>query len=363
MRSKKQALMTVLNSLHTDARVQRAALVVSEEYELVLVGVDKGWDNPQIRQIIIDSKCGNSIDKYRCYIKRVKEIIKDNDFDLFYAHDYYSAALVPWVKRIKPKTKIIYDSHEIIIPEQGKKHSLRDLFFYYFEKKAVKTAGLVICASQDRSALMKEHYRLNTYPLSIDNISELPIIRDESSDKLLKELHQSIKAPILVYAGVLVKGRRIDTLIDIISKHLTGSLLIVGDGPDRKRLEELSSLRIPGRYYFTGSIPYEHMGAILLECDVGFISYPNDTMNNKLCAPNKIYEYASVQLPMIAPYNPTICSFFEQGMLGVVDENLQTAYERVIENLSYYKENCRLFSINHPWSHKAQQLLDAIRNL
>jgi len=362
---RKKAIMVVMNVLDTDARVQRAARALEECVDITVIGIGKSSGEQMYAQILLSINSRIGIFRYFEYLRKVKRFLRRNIFDIFYAHDYFSAALVSWVRRKFPKTVIIYDSHELIFPAKGFSNSKRDAFFSYFEKKAIKSANLVICASTERASLMKDYYQMSESPLVIENISQLEIIQDNNSQGYLDKANGILRSNglILVYAGVLSQGRKIDSLIDIVEERSYTKLLIIGGGPERQRLEMIASEKIPGRYYFTGSIPYKYMGILLKECDVGYISYPTDSLNNTYCASNKIYEYASVALPMIATNNPTINSLFEEYSIGVIDSNLGNAFDKIISNIEGYKNNCIKFTDSHQWSEKAAQLVRTIEEL
>ena len=363
--NKKRVIMAVMNALDTDARVQRAAKALEDLYDLTLIGVGKGCGEQSFDQVVLDINNRNGVLRFFDYVNKIKKYLKNDQFDVFYAHDYFSAALVSWVRRRFPKTVIVYDSHELIFPALGFSQSKRDAFFSHFEKEAIKNANLVICASDERASLMKDYYHMSESPLVIENISQLPIVEDEISQELLHNADKIIKSPevILVYAGVLSPGRKIDSLIDIVAERPDTKLLIIGGGPDRERLESIATEKIADRFHFTGSVPYKYMGILLNKCDVGYISYPTDSLNNTYCASNKIYEYASVNLPMIAPENPTIRKLFEEYSIGVIGSDLGQAFDEVRYNIQEYKKNCARFTEMHPWSRKATILTQEIESL
>lgn len=356
--------MVVMNALDTDARVQRAAVALENIFDLTLIGAGKGCGEQSFNQVILNINNSNGIFRFFDYLNQVKNFLIDNQFDVFYAHDYFSAALVGWVRKRFPKAVIVYDSHELIFPAKGFSQSKRDAFFGHYEKKAIKDANLVICASDERATLMKEYYRMSESPLVIENISQLPIVEDDFSEGLLDSADKIINSPgeILVYAGVLSPGRKIDSLIHIVEERPDTKLLIIGGGPDRERLESIAAEKIAGRFHFTGSVPYKYMGILLKKCDVGYISYPTDSLNNTYCASNKIYEYASVNLPMIAPENPTIRKFFEDFSIGEIDSDLGRAFDRVSQIIQTYKKNCGEFTETHQWSQKAKVLTEAVES-
>lgn len=361
----KKAIMVVMNTLNTDARVQRAANALKEQFDLTVIATDKGTNEVGYNQVLMKTENTTGFLRYLKFCKFVKNYFKKSEFDLFYAHDYYSAGLVGWVHKKFPSVKIVYDAHELCMPEKGKKTGVRDLFFYNNEKWNIKKPNLVICATDERADIMQRHYGLSQKPLPIQNISELTIVDDDFARQLVERCDDFLKSSetILVYAGVLHPGRKIDNLFGIIEKNTSTNLLIVGGGSDEVRLKKLAEERIPGRYCFTGSLPYSYMGVLLSRCDVGYISYPTNNQNNIYCAPNKIYEYASVNLPMIAPENPTIRKFFEEYGIGIVDNDLSFAFGKVIQNLQMHKDRCKQFTQENSWETDAKKLSNAVQGL
>lgn len=360
---KKKACMIVMNSLITDARVQRAASSIAQDYSLLVIGIGKYEENSLYKQECISLKARKSFERYIEFSYKAIKLLNKCSYSLLYAHDYYTAAIALIIKKKRPNITVVYDAHELIIPEEGKKQTFREKFFYFFEKRAVKCVDLLICASKKRGELMMEHYRLKKLPVVIENISILSVIKDKDCDEIIEKIKSTLNFDIykiLCYAGALTKGRNVGALIDAVESNEKTQLLIVGDGPDYERLKRYAECKIPNRFLFIGSIPYKFLGSILSLCDVGYISYPMTSLNNIYCAPNKVYEYASVELPMIAPYNLTLQEIFCEYDIGVVDDCISNALNIIITNIEYYKAKCREFIEKNPWSNASERLREAV---
>lgn len=360
----KKILVVVFNSLDTDSRVQRASMSLTELGDVEVIGIDKNFYMPNIKSHVIHLKSRNNFLRYYEFIFKIKREIKSKSFDIFYANDFYSAELVQWVKRVKRNVKIVYDAHELYIPEPGKPLNLRFNFFYKKEKRAIHTADLVICANDERADIMKEHFDLKEKPLVIRNISQLPI-KDCNSKKYSAITNEFLASPgiTVVYAGVLSSSRKLEMLIDVVKSYEHIKLLIVGEGENRNYLEEKAHRVLGERVMFTGKIPYTDLGFILRKCDIGYLYYPVDIINNIYCAPNKIYEYSSVKLPMIANSNPTVKRIFQEGKIGVASDDLAGALEQILSKLDEYKNNCELFNQDNMWDSERGKLISGIRGL
>ena len=69
---------------------------------------------------------------------------------MFFANDFYCAELVPWIMRRNRKVHVVYDAHELYIPQDDQPLNKRYTFFYKKEKRAIKEADLVICANKEK---------------------------------------------------------------------------------------------------------------------------------------------------------------------------------------------------------------------
>jgi len=298
-------------------------------------------------------------------VKEALKVIKRVKPDIFYAHDYYSALVARLLLRRKHCKKIVYDAHELIIPEEGQSDA-RMMFFYRMEKAVVHKVDLLVCASEERAELMKEHYHLNKFPFVVENISYLPLGYDLSKLDASNQLDDFFadKTPTLVYAGVVTKSRKIGSLFDMAAKLAPAlKLLVVGDGDALNEMKEKAAGQSKLKCCFTGAVPYEALGEILRRCDVGYLYYPINTLNNINCASNKIYEYASVGLPIVANNNPTVKRILEQGGIGVASNDFEDALKQTLLSLDDYKKACARFVEENSWEKTAQRLLESVDNL
>ena len=94
---------------------------------------------------------------------------------MIYAHDYFTA-FPSRISAFLTGALLVYDAHELIIPEENFRLGLRSKFFYWLEKLSLGRASLVIAANSERAELMKEHYGLSSAPIPIKNIAIVPDI-------------------------------------------------------------------------------------------------------------------------------------------------------------------------------------------
>jgi glycosyltransferase involved in cell wall biosynthesis len=125
----------------------------------------------------------------------------------------------------------------------------------YFKKQILKSASLVFCYGQ------KQIEYLQSLNLPIGKIH---VRVQATNNQRIKTEHLRLSnsgvereslMPAFLYVGRLSEEKNIDLLINAFSRLPENCLLtIVGDGPDKKRLEEVShNLNLTERVFFAGS--------------------------------------------------------------------------------------------------------------
>ena len=361
-------LMFVYNDLTTDARVQRSLDTLNQGFDITIISTGDPYDHDGIKNVVIKtSKTG--MRKYFDIVRQVITYGKSHPFEYLYLHDYYSC--IPGLILCK-KHKTIYDAHELIIGTKQFPAPRREKFFGFFEKQIVDRVQLIICADRKRSEMMRDYYKLKETPYVVPNYSELPIDEEYSFSPNLTEFFKD-KRKTLVYAGALTGGRNIEKII-LSAAKLTDEykVLIIGDGGEKPKLEKIASGCNNLKCFFTGSVPYKHLGSILKRCDVGYLSYPMTNLNNIYCAPNKIYEYASVELPMICNDNPNLISIVGTSRIGVCvseagredcSRSIEEALALLSRDYDTYKNNIQTFRKENSWAVISKKYLSEVQNV
>ena len=368
MIDKPKMLMFVYNDLTTDARVQRSLDTLKQAFDITILSIGEPFEHDGIKNVVLNSS-KTRMHKYFAIARQVITYGKKHQFEYLYLHDYYSC--IPGL-RLHKKHKTIYDAHELIIGTKQFPAPRREKFFGFFEKLIVGRVELIICADGKRAEMMRDYYKLKDTPYVVPNYSELPIDEDYSFSPDLIEFFND-KRKTLVYAGALTSGRNIEKII-LSAAQLTSEykVLVVGDGGEKTKLEKIASGCNGLKYMFTGSVPYKHLGSILKRCDVGYLSYPMTNLNNIYCAPNKIYEYASVELPMICNDNPNLISIVGASRIGVCvtekgkegcSRSIEEALELLHQDYDTYKNNIQTFRKENSWAIISEKYLSKVQSI
>jgi glycosyltransferase involved in cell wall biosynthesis len=99
----------------------------------------------------------------------------------------------------------------------------------------------------------------------------------------------------LLSVARLVKWKGIDTLIELVGDHVDLRLLVVGDGPERGRLESLAGRPgVCGRVLFLGNLPHEQAAGCLRIADIFCLASAYEGL------PHVILEAFAAGVPVIA---------------------------------------------------------------
>ena len=215
-----------------------------------------------------------------------------------HCHDFSTLPLGVRFKRKHPKVKLIYDSHEIYC-ERPNYSEYQKVKIRQAQRRASKHVDAFITVNQSVA-----HYLLRAYP-------KLPtpcIVRNASPfrDKPVEydgRLHKRLGIPsdtkIILYHGGIVKVRNLEMLLDA-ARLLPPDIHVVlmGWGNHAEDLEAKAK-EIPNCHIIPG-VPQEELHLWTAGSWLGVLPYSDICLNHKFCSPNKMWEYPSSGVPIIA---------------------------------------------------------------
>ena len=176
--------------------------------------------------------------------------------------------------------------------------------------------------------------------------------------------------PIVAFVGTLRPWHDPAILVRALGLlHARGDaprLLIVGDGPERERLEKLArEAGLADMVTFVGSVPHEEVRAYLAAADVAVATYHADT--GGYFSPLKLFEYLAAGVPVVAAELGEIPHCIRGGETGLLyppgdAEALADALAILIENresaLELGRQGREHVLRHHTWSANARVVAD-----
>lgn len=236
-------------------------------------------------------------------------------------------------KLIKPSVKVIYDDHEV--PNANEPFQMK--LFQYFENLLMQKAEYIIAANQERITY------LNKYLDKSDYILNLPYFESFEGEVNLKEVADILKEKqinnwkFIMHQGIIEEERGRLKLAEF-SKIIPANykILIVGVSTDYFT-EFVNQYSLDtSNFYFIGTVPYHLLSQFWRLADASLVMYLPTYVNNRLCAPNRLYISYFNQLPVIVNRdNPVLFNFIMENNCGVCIESITKENFTSILNISY----------------------------
>lgn len=183
------------------------------------------------------------------------------------------------------------------------------------EYAAFRQASLVVAVSRELADLLVdlgvEPERIAVVPNGVDMSLFPPAAAPApaSSDRFVIGFVGSLKP----WHGLEVLGRA----FELLSADPRYRLLIVGDGPERKRVRALAEA-YPGRVTHTAAVPHREVPRHLRAMDVAVAPYP--VLENFYFSPLKVLEYMAAGRPVVASRIGQVDALLEHGRTGMLVE-------------------------------------------
>jgi len=143
----------------------------------------------------------------------------------------------------------------------------------------------------------------------------------------------------LVFAGVLVDIYGISQVIralEYLPENIGARLILCGRFSPESYETDLRGLRAFAKVDFRGWIPYEEVFGIIENADVGMLCY-HPVPNNINSLPNKMFEYMSAGVPIIASHFPLWREIIERSGCGICVDPLDP--REIARAVHYFFEN------------------------
>ena len=206
-------------------------------------------------------------------------------------------------------------------------------------KKILRNVQAVIAPTEKVSNLLKEYgveREVYTIPTGIDLKKFNITLSNKQKEKMKKEFGIPENNVILLSVGRLAKEKKIDEIIKYINmiKRENISMLIVGDGPYRNKLEkEVQELNLGNKVIFAGMISPEEVPSYYQLGDI-FISASNSETQGLT-----YLEALASGLPSVCKSDPCIKDVIINGYNGFQYDS----FESFENHINYINDNKEIY--------------------
>lgn len=296
---------------------------------------------------------------------------------LFYRPDIIHAHDLPQLRScatasLDLNARLVYDAHELypeistLTPSQSRTLSEREAAF-------IRDAQVTITVNEFIAEEMARRYGV-VAPVVIWNAIDPPSSAPSHQATLHNLLKLETTSRILLFQGWMSRTRGLQDLVRAMARVQTEiHLVFMGYGEARKELEEIASkLDLSERVHFLDAVPVEDLVSTTATADVGIIPYQPIDLNNRLCSPNKLFEYIQAHVPIIANDLPFLRKIIREEGFGLVHElSTPEAFAIAIRDMfdeakggpERFKAALRARSHRYSWSVQAKTLLSIYEKL
>ena len=293
-------------------------------------------DNPYLKE-------GKSsiIDKFLREFKvtaLVKKAIMDEKPDVIHANDLN--ALIPaYFAAKKLKCKLVYDSHEIFLENQGiVRNRLQKIYYTFFEKHIISKCDLVVCVSHAAADYFAKKYNIPKPTVITNCVSKDIICYDADGDTTFEVLNH----------GQFYDGRGYDIMVKsakLLEEYPDIRLAIRGFGRMEDFLRSYVAENNINNFSFYPPVTVQELVPMASKSKVGVAITEPVCLNFELSVSNKIFEYAAAGIPVIMSNIPEHRYLNEKYNIGIIlSENTPEAFAQAViklyEDKDFYEE-CR----------------------
>ena len=337
-----KAAFSVTNCICHDQRVLRIAETVSRlNCDITIIGRKSG-DCCDSDKIHFTTKRFKMLFKrgflfYKFFNIRLFFYLLFHKYDLLVANDLDTLLANFLVSKLK-QLPLVYDSHEYFtgVPEIQNRPLVKWVW-KSIEKLIFPRLKHVMTVSDSIAAQYEHEYGIK--PVTVRNYSR-------KTDKILpysKEELGIVKDHLLLIlqgTGINI-DRGGEELIEAINMTENVSLLIVGTGDLVPSLKEMvRKLDLSERVKFISTVPWEEMMRYTKAADAGLSLDKESNINYRFSLPNKIFDYISAGIPVIAGSLPEVSRVIAENKCGIIIAKVTP--EEISKALKELKDNPEL---------------------
>lgn len=320
---KKRVILSVINDLVTDQRVNRTAGVLTElGFEVLLVGRRK-FDSPVMTEREYETfRMRLLFEKgpwfYAEYNTRLFFLLLSRPADLLVSNDLDTLLPNYLVHKLK-HVPLVYDSHEYFTatPELVDRPRVQRIW-KWIEKSIVPKLKDCITVNASIANLFEKEYKV---PFRVvRNIPNAPKHKETPTREELN-LPADKKIVLLQGSGINIQ-RGAEEAVEAMQYLENVLLLIVGGGDVISLLKQKTNeLKLQEKVKFVSRQTPEKLAGYTRNADLGLTIDKDTNINYRFSLPNKLFDYIHAGVPVLATPLVELKSIIQKYQIGAFIEN------------------------------------------
>lgn len=310
----------------------------------------------------------NLFKRTRALIKKAKELQKKNTIFLI------EMSSVGGYFAIAGFSGYVLDVHGIVFDEISyatlpwyiPKNFYRR-YIAFLEKVAVKRAAKVITVSEAMAEFITDEWKIPEDKISIIPNGYFASLVANIVEKGVKESKRMV-----TFVGLFAKWASVDKIIRVTNllKNGEATFYIVGDGPCRQELEELTRRYGLTNVVFTGSVPLEKAYEMVARSEVVLLPFPKSLCTDVAC-PIKVLEYMAFGKAMVLDEVSDISRSLKEKNAALVsdpdnEEEFAENIRLLLKDTALRKrigDNAKILAEEYSWEIQGQKLAQVLEEV
>lgn len=298
----------------------------------------------------------NRFDRMFISKKRIRNLMREIDADIYHFHDPELLPEAAWIKH-RGKT-VIFDFHEDVAQQ---------ILFKTWIPKCFRVIISNLYAKYERNMARKFDALISVTPKIVEKLKRIhkktimvtnfPIVTEDFS------VYRSEKIRALCFAGVIAEDWSHDVIIRAIESIDDVEYILAGSGPS-DYLVQLKTLKGWEKVRFLGKIPHNKVKEIYDEAMVGMalLGFRTQVGDEGTLGNTKLFEFMAAGLPVICSNNRIWSEIIQKHECGISLDpedigEISNAITKLIESPSLALEmgaNGR-YAVKHEYNWKTQE--------
>ncbi len=196
------------------------------------------------------------------------------------------------------KCPIIFDVRDITWEYLSEGSFFQRLIKYIirlFSRSMLAKSDMIIVTNYYEYEYMKRMLESKLLSVPIEIVSNGISLQRFTSLHSMKKNHET-DTHMLLYVGNVGLAQDLTTLIDAVILHPEITVKVIGKGTDLERIQQYTRDRQTANIEFVGGVSWEKLGEYYAQAD---ILYAQITSGYESAIPSKLYEYLSLDVPVI----------------------------------------------------------------